>query len=118
MLHDSAGSYEIININLLVIGFMGGFFRISMEPHPPTPWELVRYVVLGGFASNFFVPLLLIIVTIVPQLLTKIQIPEVAIKASLWSVAFVIGMGGLRIGKWADRQMAKWLKRIERMRNE
>jgi flagellar biosynthesis protein FliQ len=112
------GGYEIINLNLLITGFMGGFFRISMEPNPPTPWKLVRYVILGGFASNFFVPLLLIIVVAVPQLLTKIQFPEAAIKFVPWSVAFLIGMGGLRIGQWADRQLAKWLKHIERMRNE
>ncbi len=109
---------EIINLNLLIIGFMGGVFRLSMEPKPPTPWEVVRYIAAGGLAANFFVTLSLLIITTVPHVLAQIQIPEAAMQAVPWSIAFWIGMGGLRIGRWADRQLARWLKYIESMKNE
>lgn len=109
---------EIININLLVIGFMGGVFRLAMEPKPPTPWEVVRYIAAGGLAANFFVTFSLLIIATVPPILAQIQIPEALVHATPWTVAFWIGMGGLRIGRWADRQLARWLKHIERMKNE
>ena len=109
---------EFININFLILGFMGGFFRIFMEPKPPAPWELVRYTVVGGFVANFFMPLLLVIVEVAPQIVAQIQIPEAVIKGVPWAVTFWIGTGGLRIGRWVDRGIARGLKHIERMKNE
>ncbi len=109
---------DIININFLIIGFMGGIFRLAMEPKPPTPWEVVRYIAAGGLAANFFVTFLLVMVDVAPQLLSQIHIPEAAIQAAPWSLAFWVGMGALKIGRWADRLLARGLKHIERMKNE
>ena len=105
-----------IDINLLVLGFMGGIVRVFFEKESPTPREVVGYIVVGGFASNIFTPLILLSFTLGAQLVS--QIPEGFLRGAPWPLAFVIGMGGLRICKAADRWLGRKIRRMERTKNE
>jgi hypothetical protein len=78
-----------INVQYLVAGFMGGIvhaFRLKKA----TPWEVIGYIVAGGLTANYFTPQLLRFMPHLPAGLT----------------AFMIGYGGFRICRVADKYLA------------
>src|SRR5438105_5480092 len=99
------GLFEI-HIQLLVYGLMGGVVRVFFT-RKATPREIIGYIVVGGFAANFFAPPLLMILT---------RLPELMMQFVPWPLAFVIGMGGLRICKEDDLLLSVTLKHLERMK--
>jgi hypothetical protein len=90
-----------INIHYLIAGFAGGIVHAILV-RKAGPWEIIGYIVVGGLAANFFTPQVL-------RLLN--QFPE-------GLIAFMVGMGGFRICRQADKFFAGTWKPFERTKNE
>jgi len=99
--------FDIINVQVLAVGLAGGFVH-ALKPSivkKATPWEVVGYIVTGGFAANFFlqfVPLLL-------KIQNEIFVSDGTNSVNL-AIAFAIGMSGRRICDEVERLMAKLWK--------
>lgn len=94
-------SFLDINIQYLVAGFAGGIVHAFLV-RKAGPWEIIGYIVVGGLAANFFTPQVLKILTQMPAGL----------------LAFMVGMGGFRICRQADKFFAGTWKPFERTKNE
>ena len=108
-----------VNIGLLVAGLFGGIMRIWFVPKIK-PRDAVRHIVAGALAGNFFVPpLLLGLNFIVPQLLKMLaQVPPELLTFVPGLLAFVVGMGGLRYCKMADKWLSDEVKSLERKQHD
>ena len=90
-----------VNIHYLIPGIAGGIVHAFLV-RKAGPWEIIGYIVVGGLAANFFVPQLLRLLTQIPPGL----------------LAFMVGMGGFRICRQADKFFAGTWKPFERTKNE
>ena len=89
-----------INIQYLVAGFAGGIVHAFLV-RKAGPWEIIGYIVVGGLAANFFTPQMLRLLSQIPPGL----------------LAFLVGMGGFRICRYADKWAGSW-RPFERTKNE
>lgn len=90
-----------LNIQYLVAGFAGGIVHAFLV-RKAKPWEIIGYIVVGGLSANFFVPQLLRLLTQIPAGL----------------LAFLVGMGGFRICRQADKFFAGVWKPFGKTKNE
>lgn len=90
-----------INVQYLVAGFAGGIVHAFLV-RKARPWEIIGYIVVGGLAANFFTPQMLKLLSQFPAGL----------------LAFLVGMGGFRICRQADKFFAGTWKPFERTKNE
>lgn len=97
MLNDILG---VIDSKMLAAGFLGGLvhaFRLKKA----TPWEIVKYIVIGGLAANFIAPQMLKLLTLVPS----------------GFVAFGVGMSGKHLCYMLEKFFDK-LDMLGRTKNE
>lgn len=88
------------NIQYLAVGMMGGIMH-AFFVRKSTAWQIIGYILAGGLAANFFVPYVLRMLTPLPTGL----------------LSFLIGMGGFRICRHADKWAGSW-RPFERTKNE
>jgi hypothetical protein len=93
-----------IHTDFILFG-AGGAFLHSLHDRKLDPREVARYIGAGILLSNFITPLVLIIVTSIPE---KLGV----------GVAFGLGYLVFRICRFADRLADKKLEPLERPEHE
>jgi uncharacterized membrane protein len=88
--------WHLIDIDLLFAGCMGGLVHACNE-EKATPWEIIRFIIVGGLTANFSVQMAFIAVTSLGQF----QFAD-------WVAAFWIGMSGKKICYHAEGVIGSW----------
>lgn len=57
--------FGIIDLQCTVAGFMGGMVH-AFRVEKTRPWEVVRFILVGGIAANFIAPQMLHVMTFAP----------------------------------------------------
>lgn len=93
-----------IHTDFILFG-AGGAFLHSLHDRKLDPYEVARYIAAGVVLSNFITPLVLFLVTSIPE---KLGV----------GVAFGLGYGVFRFCRFADRYLDKELKPFEGPKHE
>lgn len=85
----------IIDIQFVAAGLLGGLFH-AFSAEKPSPWEVVRSIVLGGIAGNFFTKGIIVLGTLASGVIST-RVLEIVVLLPPGVIAFLIGMSGKKI---------------------
>ena len=87
--------WHLINIDLLFAGCMGGLVHACNE-EKATPWQIVRFIIVGGLTANFATQMVFTVITLS-------GFPFAQLTSAFW-----IGMTGKKICHYMEGKIGSW----------